>query len=296
MPPGRTRTCRRGGKKLAPLTLAFAVAALAAPGAVRAQACPGECVGPERGAIVAAGGGNLGQEVYRTFVELAGGAGAKIVLIPTAGARYGSHDGWKAIEDLKRAGVQQLEILHTRSPAVADLEAFAAPLREATGVWFSGGRQYRLVDVYLGTRTHDELKALLERGGVIGGNSAGASALASFLIRGSEDGEGIFDPTRDTGFGFLRDVAIDQHLLARGRELDMIEVLKAYPNLLGIGLHEGAAIVVRRNLARVIGERVAVYDATDPLTLIPLRWLNPGQVYDLGARRTIIADGERPGN
>ena len=101
------------------------------------------------------------------------------MLIPTAGARYGSHDGWTAIEELQKAGVEKLEILHTRSRSVADLAAFAAPLKEATGVWFSGGRQFRLVDVYLETETHAELQAVLDRGGVVGGNSAGASASCS---------------------------------------------------------------------------------------------------------------------
>jgi cyanophycinase len=273
--------------------LGLSVLFLALPGgAARAQGCARPCVGPPRGAIIAAGGGALDQSIYREFVRLAGGKDAKIVLIPTAGARYGSHDGWTAIEELRKAGVDKLEILHTRSPSVADLEVFAAPLREATGVWFSGGRQFRLVDVYLDTETHRQLKALLARGGVIGGNSAGASALASYLVRGTEDADVLMTYGRDMGFGFLRNVAIDQHLMARGRENDLLEVLRAHPQLLGIGLDEGAAIVVTGDMAEVIGNKVAIYDATDPLSLIPLRWLEPGNVYDLGSRRTILADAE----
>lgn len=221
---------------------------------------------------------------------MAGGAEARIVLIPTAGAEYGGHDGWTAIEELRRAGARHLEILHTRSSSVADLEAFAAPLENATGVWFSGGRQWRLVDVYLNTETHAELQKLLARGGVIGGNSAGASALASFLLRGGEYNGEIIATERAEGFGFLRNVAVDQHLLERGRENEMFEVLRRQPHLLGIGLNEGSAIVVAGDVARVIGGRVAIYDITDPLTLIPLRWLSPGDVYDLGARRIILAD------
>jgi cyanophycinase len=278
------------------LCLVAAVLLAATAGEVRAQICDRACVGPQHGAIMAAGGGELGLEVYEEFVKLAGGSEARIVLIPTAGARYGSLDGWKAIEELRQAGVEHMEILHTRSSDVAELESFSAPLREATGVWFSGGRQYRLVDVYLNTRTHHEVRAVLERGGVVGGNSAGASALASFLIRGSEDGNEIVDPTNNVGFGFLHDVAVDQHLLARGRENDLIAVLKMYPHLLGIGLDEGSAIVVTRDLARVIGNRVAIYDFTDPLSLIPLWWLKPGDVYDLGSRRVVLADEGGPGN
>jgi cyanophycinase len=273
--------------------LTAAICFLALPTAhvpVGAQTCAQPCVGPERGAIVAAGGGTLDPSIYRRFVELAGGADARVVLIPTAGTAYGGQDGWRAIEELRSAGVEQLEILHTRSRSVADLEAFASPLENATGVWFSGGHQWRLVDVYLDTETHRELRQVLQRGGVIGGNSAGASALASFLLRGGEFNGEIVATERAEGFGLLRNVALDQHLMERGRENEMFEVLRRAPHLLGIGLNEGSAIVVTADLARVVGGRVAIYDVTDPLTLIPLRWLNPGDVYDLGSRRIILAD------
>ena len=169
---------------------------------VGAQSCSQPCVGPPRGAIIAAGGGRLDPAIYSRFVELAGGAEARIVLIPTAGAEYGSHDGWTAIEELRKAGAVHLEVLHTRSEKVADLSAFASPLNEATGVWFSGGRQWRLVDVYLETTTHQHLERLLNRGGIIGGNSAGASALASFLLRGGEFNAEIIATEREKGFGF----------------------------------------------------------------------------------------------
>lgn len=277
--------------------LATLVAGLVISGAdhpASAQACDRPCVGPTRGAIVAGGGGRLDPLVYERFVELAGGPEARIVLIPTAGTEYGSHDGWTAIERLKEAGAQHLEVLHTRSRSVADLEAFASPLQRATGVWFSGGHQWRLVDVYLGTETHHQLDELLERGGVIGGNSAGASALASFLLRGGEFNGEIIATERAEGFGFLRNVAVDQHLMQRGRENEMFEVLRREPQLLGIGLNEGAAIVVAGDVARVLGDRVAIYDITDPLTLIPLRWLSPGDVYDLGSRRTITEGAAVP--
>lgn len=273
--------------------LAITVAWVGLSGAdrpVTGQTCDRPCVGPDRGAIIAAGGGRLGSVIYQRFVELAGGQDARIVLIPTAGTEYGSQDGWTAIERLREAGVEHLEVLHTRSRSVADLEAFASPLEQATGVWFSGGHQWRLVDVYLDTETHRELDQLLARGGVIGGNSAGASALASFLLRGGELNGEIIATERAEGFGFLRNVAIDQHVLERGRENEMFEVLRREPHLLGIGLNEGAAIVVAGDIARVIGGEVAVYDITDPLALIPLRWLAPGDVYDLGSRRTIIVD------
>lgn len=235
----------------------------------------------------------MGPTIYERFLRLAGGASkAHIVLIPTAGAEDGSHDAWTALDALRDAGAQNIEVVHTRNRKIANLEGFVGPLREATGVWISGGRQWRLVDVYLNTLTHRELQAVLDRGGIIGGNSAGASVLASFLLRGSQGGNDVVvDPARDTGFGFLRGVAIDQHLHERGREEDLMRVLQAHPELLGIGLDEGTALLVAGDQATVIGRgRVAIYDYTDPLSLIPLRYLSSGDVYDLGARQVVLTN------
>ena len=280
------------------VALLVAVAVATAHGEGAAQGCERPCVGPARGAVVVTGGGSLPDEVFREFVELAGGAEAHIVLIPTAGAEDGSHDAWTALESIRDAGAPYIEVLHTRNRDIADLEAFPGVLREATGVWISGGRQWRLTEVYLGTRTHDALRSVLARGGVVAGNSAGASVLASYLVRGSSRGNTVVvDPNASEGFGLLRNVAIDQHLVARGREMDMLEVLQAEPSLLGIGLDEGAGLIVTQDLAEVIGRsRVAIYDVTDPLSLIPIRWLSPGDVYDLGTRQVVLTGDsmERP--
>lgn len=282
-----------------PSLLLLTLALAGAPGVASAQPCERPCVGPARGAILAAGGGELGTEIYARFLTLAGGPDkAHIVLIPTAGAEDGSHDAWTALEALQKLGAGHIEVLHTRNRRVADLDAFAAPLKDATGVWISGGRQYRLIDVYLGTRTHAELATVLARGGVIAGNSAGASVLASYLIRGGvTSNEVVVDSEREEGFGFLRGVALDQHLLARGRENDLIEVLRDHPELLGIGLDEGTALVVTGDVGSVLGRgRVAIYDFTDPLALIPLRYMVRGDAYDLGARLMVMTAQEAGGD
>jgi cyanophycinase len=133
------------------------------------------------------------------------------------------------------------------------------------GVWFDGGRQWRLVDAYLGTRTQRELEAVLARGGVIGGASAGATIQGSYLVRGSPKGNLIMMAKgHEEGFGYVKNVAIDQHLLARHREEDLVAVVDTHPELLGIGLDEPAAIVVRGDEFEVIGQsKVAIYDGRD---------------------------------
>jgi cyanophycinase len=231
-----------------------------------------------------AGGGDLGPEILKRFLELAGGPDAHIVVIPTAAAEEVFSSDWIGLAPLRALGASRLTILHTRDRRVADSEAFVAPLRAATGVWIPGGRQGRLVDAYLGTRTQQELASVLNRGGVVGGSSAGASIMASYLVRGGVETNAILmAPGYEQGFGLLRNAAVDQHLLTRNRITDLTLILEAHPELLGIGLDEGTALVVRGDLAEVVGRSiVTVYDDTDHPNAFT--WLVPGNVYDLGER------------
>jgi cyanophycinase len=105
-------------------------------------------------------------------------------VIPTAGTGESYGDFWPGLQRLRDAGATRFSVLHTRDRQQADGEEFVAPLRQARGVWFSGGRRWQLVDAYLGTRTVTEIRGVLERGGVVGGSSARATIQESFLVRG----------------------------------------------------------------------------------------------------------------
>jgi cyanophycinase len=266
--------------------MAAALAATACASANRPPAAA-TAAGPPRGTLVLAGGGRLPAEVTDRFIALAGGSAARIVVIPTAGTEDAFPDDWPVAAAFRAAGVDDVTILHTRRRAEADSEAFVAPLRHATGVWIAGGRQWRLTDAYLGTRTLRELGALLDRGGIIGGTSAGASVQPSYMVRGAVQGNTVMmAPGYEEGFGFLRDVAVDQHLLTRGRQDDLLAVVRRHPNLLGIGIDEGTALIVSRDRAEVVGSSfVAFYNAADRDTL-PYYFLRRGDVFDLGTRRT----------
>lgn len=125
----------------------------------------------------------------------------------------------------------------------------------------SGGRQWRLVDSYKNTLTEKMLWKVLENGGTIGGSSAGATIQGSFLARGDTKNNQIMMGDHQEGFGFLKNVAIDQHVLARNRHFDMFEILRNRPELLGIGIDESTAIIVKGDIFEVVGKSyVVVYD------------------------------------
>ncbi|HUX66092.1 MAG TPA: cyanophycinase [Terriglobales bacterium] len=221
--------------------------------------------GPRRGYLIISGGMDYHLDIPR-LIRMAGGPKARIVVIPTASVRRPQTTAQLAryCTDPATFGHVHCTVLHTTDRAVANSAAFVKPLATATGVWLVGGRQWRLADAYLGTRTLQAIFALLRRGGVVGGGSAGASIQASFMVRGSEhpdDNHIMMAPGHETGFGLFTNVAIDQHVDARHRENDLAVVMAAHPRLLGLGLDQGTSITVHGDQLVVNGPgRVAVWD------------------------------------
>ncbi|MDX9929031.1 MAG: cyanophycinase [Bacteroidales bacterium] len=216
--------------------------------------------GPANGSLIIAGGSLRDTSVVNRFISLAGGKDALIVFIPTSSGAE-RFDTARTVSLLTSAGARNVRLLHTYDPAVANTEEFASILREAGGVFFGGGRQWRFVDAYGGTLTEREIRAVLARGGVIGGSSAGATIQGSFLARGDTRGNNIMIGDHIEGFGYLTNSAIDQHLLVRNRQHDLVEVIEQNPHLLGIGIDENTAVLIQGNRMEVMGESfVAIYD------------------------------------
>lgn len=242
--------------------------------------------GPKKGTLVIVGGGQVGPEIRSRFIQLAGGPDANFVVIPTADEDRNLTDLAKIKERFVQTwGVKNVTVLHTRDKKVADTKEFAEPIRHASAVWFPGGRQWRLADSYLGTRTEKEIKKLLDRGGVVGGSSAGATIQGSYLVRGAVEGNTVMmSPGHEVGLGLMKNVAIDQHIITRHREKDLDPVIAAHPGLLGIGIDESTAIVVHGSQFEVIGKsKVAVHDGK-PHDGGNFYFLTAGQKFDLNTR------------
>jgi cyanophycinase len=241
-------------------------------------------IGPEKGWLIIHGGGET-DAVKKRFVKLAGGPEAYFVLIPTAksdeemlagGFLQGKGQGWA-----KSWGIKHLTMLHTRDKVRANSEYFITTLRNASGVWIMGGRQWRLADAYLDTAVEREIKELVARGGVLGGSSAGATIQGSFLVRGDpKSSEIVMSPSHERGFGLLSSSAIDQHVNTRGREHDLVKVIKKHPELLGVGIDEGAWIEVHGNSLTAFEGQVAIYDAVR-YGGNSYGFLSPGEKLDL---------------
>jgi cyanophycinase len=253
----------------------------------------GQEVGPASGSLVIVGGGMTDPSIVKRFVELAGGEEARIVVVPTAGGREAYDESNCGLGTWQQMEAASVTCLHTNDPAEADTEEFVQPIREATAVWFNGGRQWRIADSFLGTLAEAEFRGVLERGGVIGGSSAGATIQGSYLVRGDTSGNTIMMGDHQVGFGYLRNTAIDQHVLRRNRQFDLVEVIEAHSELLGIGIDENTAIVVQGDEFEVIGQSyVLIYD--NQKTVGPdgrFYFIPPGGRFDLRTREATRGEG-----
>lgn len=136
-------------------------------------------VGPKNGHLVIIGGNLTNDSIYEEIMSLAGGPSAPFVVVPTAGGDATYNDSFPAAETFRRLGATDVTVLHTYDSAVADTDEFISPLVNAKGIFFGGGRQWRLVDAYAGTKSERAFQDVLNRGGVISGTSAGASIQGS---------------------------------------------------------------------------------------------------------------------
>jgi cyanophycinase len=196
-------------------------------------------------------------EILSRFVELSGGQDAKIVVISAASAV--ADEMWqiydKAFGDL---GVRQRVHLHLQSRQCANDAEHIKDIRDATGIFMTGGDQKRLLAIIGGTALDAEMHAALKlRGACIGGTSAGASAMSGHMLA---TGRAELHPEKGSvslgaGLGFLHRVVVDQHFSERQRLSRLLSVVAQNPYLQGIGIDEDTALVIERGIGiEVLGE------------------------------------------
>lgn len=239
------------------------------------------------GALVIIGGGAMPRDVVQKILDLSGGAEAKIVSLPTAHSRERAQRE-KPPSYFTRAGAKNVEVLRARGlKELCEPETLAA-LKEADCVWFAGGRQWRFVDAYEGTPAMELFQDVLKRGGVICGSSAGASIQGEYLARADAlTNRKIMAEGYERGFNFLPGTAIDQHFAQRNRFDELRHLVDTYPQYLGIGIDEATGIVVRGQIAEVIGRnQVHFFDGNRRTEdgKPTLQSLSAGGLYDLGKR------------
>ena len=229
------------------------------------------------GKLMICGGGPTPDGFRSEFIRLADGKKAKIVIIPTGMPfpnRQEMEDRFSSWRDFP---IESLSFIDTESRDEANQDQFVKPLDCATGVWISGGEQGRLADIYVGTKVEQALTRVLERGGVVGGTSAGAAVMSRMMIR-----YGSPKAVVGAGFNLLARAVVDQHFVSRHRQERLLGVLAEHPDLVGLGIDEGAALVVEGDHLRVLGDsQVVVCKRISGSSTPWVETLKPGEEVDL---------------
>lgn len=186
---------------------------------------------------------------------------ADIILIATIATEYPKEAFEKYKRIFRGLGVKNIKGLNIEEREDSLSENNIELIKEASLIFFTGGDQLRITSLIGGTSIYDALKDTIQNGCIIVGTSAGASVMSDTMVVNGEDDE---SPRKCTlkmapGLGFIEGVMIDQHFAQRGRVGRLLTGIAQNPEILGVGIDEDTALVVRDNGdAQVIGSG-AVY-------------------------------------
>ncbi len=251
------------------------------------------------------------RSVLAEFVRAAGGARARIAVIPTASS-LGSEvvEVYDAL--FRKLGAAEVVSARPESREQANDPAYVDLLADVTGIFMTGGNQLKLSGVICGTPFGDAIRAAHDRGVIVGGTSAGASIQSSHMVA---FGVGGATPKQRmtqvaAGLGLLDSTVIDQHFEQRNRYGRLLMIVAQSPQLLGMGVDEDTAAVVRseggRQVLEVIGRgAVTLFDPARVVTNaheaprshpllasgVVLHVLPAGSRFDLDARELVPGPG-----
>ncbi|MBW4660393.1 MAG: cyanophycinase [Drouetiella hepatica Uher 2000/2452] len=222
----------------------------------------------QQGQLVIIGGGEDKENnctVLREFVRRAGGTQARIAVL-TAATSMPREVGDTYIGVFKRLGVEDVRVIDTERREDSERSDALEAAEQATGLFFSGGDQARIINFIKGTKLDEIIHKRYSEGAVVGGTSAGAAMMPDVMI---VEGESETNPRANVvemgpGMGFLPGIVVDQHFAQRGRLGRLISALMLQPAVLGIGIDEDTAVVISGDEFEVIGHgAVTVVDESN---------------------------------
>jgi cyanophycinase len=236
------------------------------------------------------GGGPRPPEALARFVEWAGSGSSRLLVVTWASAE--PLESYVSLEkDLREFRPASIEAAPFAPFAPGDREKMLAALRRATGVFFTGGDQARIMDVLEDRELAQALRGRYRDGIVFGGTSAGTACMSGLMITGGGDQTVVDGQQVDVrpGLGLLPGVILDQHFLKRQRQNRLFGLVLAHPRLLGVGVDEGTSLVVRDNRhAEVVGPgAVMMVDAVVGSDDLIVSLVRPGESFDLKTRRRV---------
>ena len=259
-----------------------------------------------RGPVMAIGGAEdkfRDRIILSTFMQLAGGKDACIAVVPTASSIESAGERYKAI--FLEMGASRADVLFIGSREDANSDEHLDSLRQATGIFMTGGNQMRLSTLVGGTLVAQLIRQRNDAGAIVAGTSAGASILSSHMVAYGAGGETprLRMAQMIAGFGLVPELIIDQHFRQRDRIGRLLSLVALNPGLVGVGIDEDtAALIGDEQVLEVVGRHsVTIVDGHDmysdayqvkghegiTISGAKLNVLTPGHRFDLVSRRLL---------
>jgi cyanophycinase len=237
--------------------------------------------------LVLLGGGERPVAALQRFVDWAGGPKARLLMILWATSE--PKESFESLqEDFGALHPTTIEGAPVQPLTPESRAAFLKQLESATGVFFSGGDQARVMDVLKDEGLLEAIRAKHASGAVFGGTSAGLAVMSKIMITGEGDFtvlDGTKVETRE-GLDLIRDVIVDQHFLRRQRQNRLFGLVLLNPQQLGVGVDEDAALLVTDSRhAEVVGGAVMIVDGRGGKDELHLTVIRPGERFDLVKRQ-----------
>ncbi|HEY7030171.1 MAG TPA: cyanophycinase [Thermomicrobiales bacterium] len=250
-----------------------------------------------RGPIMAIGGAEDKLDdkiILSTFSQLAGGANARVAIMPTASSIESAGERYKAL--FLALGVRSADVVFIADREDANDDETIEALHDATGIFLTGGNQMRLSTIVGGTKAAALVRDRNDAGAVVAGTSAGASILSSHMVAFGASGETPRQRMAQmvAGFGLVPELIIDQHFRQRDRIGRLLMFVAANPGLLGVGIDEDTAALISGNsVLEVIGRNsVTIVDGTNMYSDI-FQVKAHGGITISGAQLHILTAGRR---
>ena len=198
---------------------------------------------PPQGTLIIVGGGATPGGLHRKLLDLAGGPGARVLVVPLGQAPSPESKTNPSVSAFREAGGTQVSQISADDPKAALAEVKAAEV-----IWFPGGKQSLMMESLQRLGVVEAIRERHAQGAVLGGTSAGAAIMSKVMIAGTDSTQdGGMTPMLGEGLGLWPGVIVDQHFVKRGREPRLRAAVQAHPELLGVGIDESTFVLVKGN-------------------------------------------------
>lgn len=227
----------------------------------------------DKGTLFIIGGGTRPDKLVNRMIDEAGVRDqGYVVVLPMASSLPDSAIIWSS-EQFVRNGIENIAAFNFTADADPNPQ-WVDSLQKASLIYISGGDQNKFMQIIAGTPIESAIREAYASGAMIAGTSAGAAVMSELMITGNELRYPEYSSTFRTieaenlelasGLGFLTTAIVDQHFVWRSRHNRLLTAVIEHPELIGIGIDESTAILVKGNQAEVVGEsQVLVFQNPD---------------------------------